>query len=509
MNRFRGNNSTNQTQIAKHMPPPLTTNSTTELLGKLAKMESDVSGDEGLSSVNNKKKRTALENISNASGIVKEDVVKKQRFTASALYEKVVKIGSKQETNSKINKLTNSSNNNKIENNTSRKGGISSSKENLVDAAKKVIQSTKSLNVKVESIKNNTQKKISSSNSIALTTTTTKRNKISSSSSVESCSKLCDKLDLDSEQSNASSDNELIELTAEDIKGWEDIDAQDKNDVFSSYDYVCTIFKYYKQREAKFQVKDYLKDQPYLARAMRSLLVDWMVEVQQQLEFNHEVLYLAVKLLDLYLCYKKCDKDKLQLIGATSMFIACKFEERVPPIIDDFVYVSDNAFTRDELIKCEMDILKTLQFDIGAPLSYTFLRRYAKCLKADMKFLTLARYILELSLQEYTFVTKNESIKACAALYLAMKMTIQHDSSLNKRTNLSYNDWCSTLIHYTGYFLKDFVDLLPQMNAMLRNAPIDKHKTIFRKYSHQYVLNTFHSSNPLCLILSVLFKSFL
>ena len=62
---------------------------------------------------------------------------------------------------------------------------------------------------------------------------------------------------------------------------------------------------------------------------MRLLLVDWMVEVQQQLEFNHEVLYLSVKLLDLYLNSREStEKEKLQLIGGAAMFIACKFEVR-------------------------------------------------------------------------------------------------------------------------------------------------------------------------------------
>ena len=86
------------------------------------------------------------------------------------------------------------------------------------------------------------------------------------------------------------------------------------------------IFKYYRQREDKFAVKDYIKDQPQINKQMRHLLVDWMVEVQQQLEFNHEVLYLSVKLLDLYLNSRRIEKEKLQLLGGAAMFIACKFE---------------------------------------------------------------------------------------------------------------------------------------------------------------------------------------
>jgi len=279
------------------------------------------------------------------------------------------------------------------------------------------------------------------------------------------------------------------------LESWEDIDAND-TDEFNASDYVNYIFKYYNEREEKFTIRDYIKEQPHINKQMRLLLVDWMVEVQQQLEFNHEVLYLSVKLLDLYLNGRKVEKEKLQLLGGAAMFIACKFEERMPPIIDDFIYVSDSAYNRKELIKMEIDILKSVQFDIGIPLSYTFLRRYAKCVKADMKFLTLARYILELSLQDYNFVYIKDSLKACAALFLALKMTVNHENSIKALSsgktqqltvsyaNLSSTEWNSTLIHYTGCNLSDFIDLLPSMNNLILTAPTSKYTTIYRKYSH-------------------------
>jgi G2/mitotic-specific cyclin-B3 len=290
-----------------------------------------------------------------------------------------------------------------------------------------------------------------------------------------------------------SSKEEMAIADLQPIESWEDIDAND-TDEFNASDYVNYIFKYYNERENKFTIRDYIKEQPHINKQMRLLLVDWMVEVQQQLEFNHEVLYLSVKLLDMYLNGRKVEKEKLQLLGGAAMFIACKFEERMPPIIDDFIYVSDNAYNRKELIKMEIDILKSVQFDIGIPLSYTFLRRFAKCVKADMKFLTLARYILELSLQDYSFVYIKDSLKACAALFLALKMTVNHENSIkasgknNQLTvsyaNLSSTEWNSTLIHYTGCNLRDFIDLLPSMNNLILTAPNSKYTTIFRKYSH-------------------------
>jgi cyclin B len=69
-----------------------------------------------------------------------------------------------------------------------------------------------------------------------------------------------------------------------------------------------------------------MEKQPSISEWMRSLLVDWMVEVQESFELNHETLYLAVKLVDLYLMKVPVSKEILQLIGAAALFIACKYD---------------------------------------------------------------------------------------------------------------------------------------------------------------------------------------
>jgi len=76
---------------------------------------------------------------------------------------------------------------------------------------------------------------------------------------------------------------------------------------------------------------------------MRAVLVDWLVEVQESFELNHETLYTAVKMMDLYMSRVPVRKENLQLIGATACLIACKIDERIPPLLDDFVYVCDDV----------------------------------------------------------------------------------------------------------------------------------------------------------------------
>ena len=59
---------------------------------------------------------------------------------------------------------------------------------------------------------------------------------------------------------------------------------------------------------------------------MRAILIDWLVEVQENFELYHETLYLAVKLVDYFLQNNPVPKEQLQLVGATTLLIACKIE---------------------------------------------------------------------------------------------------------------------------------------------------------------------------------------
>lgn len=109
-------------------------------------------------------------------------------------------------------------------------------------------------------------------------------------------------------------------------RGVEDFDKENWNDPYQVSNYAQNIFNYLQQREHYYKIKDYMIEQPELSKWMRSLLVDWMVEVQESFELNHETLYLAVKIVDTYLGKEKVSKDALQLLGAASLLIACKYD---------------------------------------------------------------------------------------------------------------------------------------------------------------------------------------
>lgn len=255
-------------------------------------------------------------------------------------------------------------------------------------------------------------------------------------------------------------------------EGIVDYDKENWDDIFQVSHYAMDIFNYYKEKETEFPISDYMDRQVCLSKNMRALLVDWMVEIQESFELNHETLYLGVKLVDMYLDRVTVSKDTLQLVGAAAMFVASKFDERIPPLIDDFLYICDGAYNRREMIRMEISLVKIIGFNLGIPISYRFLRRYARCAKITMNVLTLARYILEFSLMEYETVTLRDSLLASAALYLALRMK-------------QISGWTPTLEFYTGYKLRDLTNTVLLLNRVISKPARKEIMTVRNKYSHK------------------------
>lgn len=67
--------------------------------------------------------------------------------------------------------------------------------------------------------------------------------------------------------------------------------------------------------------------QPDLNPKMRSILIDWLIEVHRKFELTPETLYLTINIVDRYLSVKTVPRKELQLVGISSMLLASKYEE--------------------------------------------------------------------------------------------------------------------------------------------------------------------------------------
>lgn len=90
-----------------------------------------------------------------------------------------------------------------------------------------------------------------------------------------------------------------------------------------------------------------------------------------------------------------------------------------------------------------------------------------------MPILTLARYILELSLMDYATVKLRDSKLASAALFLALQM---------KGVG---GGWTKTLQFYTGYKYQEIEQEVHILNEIVHKKPKEQLMTVRNKYSHK------------------------
>ena len=132
----------------------------------------------------------------------------------------------------------------------------------------------------------------------------------------------------------------------------DDIDERDTDDPLCVTSYVQDMYEHFRSKEATTSVRPaYMEDQQYINERMRSILVDWLVEVHLKFKLVPETLYLTVNIIDRYLAQTEVTRPKLQLVGVTALLIASKYEEIYPPELRDLVYICDRAYSKNEVRK--------------------------------------------------------------------------------------------------------------------------------------------------------------
>jgi hypothetical protein len=251
-------------------------------------------------------------------------------------------------------------------------------------------------------------------------------------------------------------------------------DKKTSDDPLECSEYVTEIFSYLKKTELDFIAQPgYMKKQTDINEKMRAILIDWLVEVHLKFKLYPETLYLTVNLIDRYLEKEEVLRQHLQLVGVTAMLIASKYEEIYAPEVRDFVYITDKAYTKDEILTMEYKILTTLNFNITTPSSFRFLERIFKlCQHADERVFNLSRYLNELSLVEYRMLKHHPSMLASAALFLSMKI-------LKKE----HSQWTDKLRVATQFSEQQIRQCAKDLCILLQNIEKCSLKAVKKKFS--------------------------
>nr|XP_016472550.1 PREDICTED: cyclin-A1-4-like isoform X1 [Nicotiana tabacum] len=245
----------------------------------------------------------------------------------------------------------------------------------------------------------------------------------------------------------------------------------------------CDIYKHLRATEVKKRPStDFMeKVQKDINASMRAILIDWLVEVAEEYRLVPDTLYLTVNYIDRYLSGNLMDRQRLQLLGVACMMIASKYEEICAPQVEEFCYITDNTYFKEEVLQMESTVLNYLKFEMTAPTAKCFLRRFVRAAQGLNEVLSLqlehlASYIAELSLLEYNMLCYAPSVIAASAIFLAKYILLP-----------SKKPWNSTLRHYTLYQPSDLRDCVVALHSLCCNNNNSSLPAIREKYSqHKY-----------------------
>ena len=207
----------------------------------------------------------------------------------------------------------------------------------------------------------------------------------------------------------------------------------------------------------------YLQRQPEITERMRTILMDWMVDVSLKFKLHPETFFLSADLVDRYLMCRTGSRASLQLVGITCVLLAAKHEEVWAPEIKDCVFICANTYTRDEIIVMERDITAALNFRLTVPTPYPMLCRLLETTQASPRQRHTALFFLENAMLDYQMLAYQPSRIACASLLLARLIDAHEgdsvtpeqlwDEQCRRDSKLGLEDICpcaATLLAFTS-----------------------------------------------------------
>ena len=184
---------------------------------------------------------------------------------------------------------------------------------------------------------------------------------------------------------------------------------------------------------------DYMKNQKEINSQMRSILIDWLIDVHFKFGFTDETLFMTILIIDRYLSICEVSRNKLQLLGITALMISCKHEEIDVPKIEDFIYITDNAYVKEEVLKMEVDVLIRLNFSFLYPSPIKFFEYLSLHFNFDKKKHMMGKYLMESFLLNTKINKYKPATVSCACTYIVMKFfkMQNYQEAYNKKFFLS------------------------------------------------------------------------
>ena len=155
-----------------------------------------------------------------------------------------------------------------------------------------------------------------------------------------------------------------------------------------------------------------------------------------------------------------------------SIFFYRKYEEIYPPDVTEFCYITDDTYTKRQVLRMEQLVLGVLNFECAPPTPYFFVNHLAGMAGCGPRATALAQYLTELTLIDgEAFMPFAPSIIASAAVALS-------------RHTLGLAAWEDAMVAKTGYNVDDFKECLIRLHETFQRAPDMAQRAVQEKYKN-------------------------
>uniref|UniRef100_A0A2K5QH34 Cyclin-F n=1 Tax=Cebus imitator TaxID=2715852 RepID=A0A2K5QH34_CEBIM len=212
-------------------------------------------------------------------------------------------------------------------------------------------------------------------------------------------------------------------------------------EVRASSEIVCQLFQASQavSKQQVFSVQKGLND------TMRYILIDWLVEVATMKDFTSLCLHLTVECVDRYLRRRLVPRYRLQLLGIACMVICTRFISKEILTIREAVWLTDNTYKYEDLVRMMGEIVSALEGKIRVPTVVDYKEVLLTLVPVEPRTQHLCSFLCELSLLHTSLSAYAPARLAAAALLLA------------RLTHGQTQPWTTQLWDLTGFSYEDLI----------------------------------------------------
>ena len=256
----------------------------------------------------------------------------------------------------------------------------------------------------------------------------------------------------------------------------------------------------YKKKEDIFSVKlidnEYMKNiQSSLSWTMREILIDWFYDLQIDCNLNNETIFASINYIDIYLSKNDLYKrDNLQLLGVVAIFLSTKTYEIIPQSISQLIYLSNDQYTRKQIILFEKKLLKIINWNVFQLTPYNLINPFIKIL--NIKQNSKEKFIIDLlinviSTKQYFLKIKLSKL-IISIFYLSIYVYLENKIHLNNYLFIEIQK----LFGYKGHDLKIFEKIHQILINLIKNAMSNNQiSAIYRRFKNDKYLKKIYGSN--------------